>query len=191
MNQNLKVLLCVFLGSSFHALAQVKTEETKVEEPLSLPQKAVEGKFYPLFWNPVILKKKNEDSPDYEQEHAFIELAKVQTFAKQRYRVDANVVHEFSVALENKLFIRFYFVEDPIRDRLPSTLNINVDVVKTWPETTHKEMLEFRLTKIEDVDRLFKDFRKTYLDFKMNESVEDQRDDAVRQFIVKPEKEDN
>ena len=51
-------------------------------------------------------------------------------------------------------------------------------------------MLEFRLPKEVDVERLFKDFRQTYLAYKMKKYVEDQREEVVRPFVIKPTKGD-
>jgi len=136
----------------------------------------VKGKFYPLFWKAQIGTAKS-----------FIPLEHVDTFGVQTYRLNNHFVTELTIALKSKTFVRFYHirqdgVEAVVQDVVRNRGNKNVHVVKEYPVTSHKEMMEYRVAKKEDVDRLMKDFYTTYLDFKMQKFVSEQRENSVKKI---------
>lgn len=99
------------------------------------------------------------------------------SIARSRYVVDGKVrVHEVSVATMGSVQTRFYFLEamtpqspagigqsglDDLRSRLGEVTartgmsEIETEVLKTHPQTTHAHTVEFRLTSIEQLDRLY------------------------------------
>ena len=172
----------VWLGCISVASGQVKGSESEVT-PTSKTLK-MKGKFYPLFWK---VKVNGSES--------FIPLEHVDTFGVQTYRVNDHLVTEFTVALKSKTFIRFYHLkqeglESKIQDIARNRANKNQYVIKDYPATTHKEMMEYRVASKKDVDRLMEDFYETYLDFKMKDYVKGQREESVKELDLSAEEKD-
>ena len=136
--------------------------------------------FYPLFWQATV-----------GEAQSFIPLDNVDSFGIQKYLVNGQMVTEFTVALKSQTFIRFYHIaaEDELvaeLDRLKGTVTkMNSHVTKTYPVTTHKSMMEYRLSTSDKVKKIKDSFYKTYLDFKMKDFVAEQREESVRQFESK------
>lgn len=173
----------VWLGSMSVASGQVKGAEQVVSPP-SITVKT-KGKFYPLFWKVNVNGAKS-----------FIPLEHVDTFGVQAYRVNNHLVTEFTVALKSKTFIRFYHLkqeglESKIQDIARNRANKNEFVIKDYPATTHKEMMEYRVASKKDVDRLMEDFYETYLDYKMKDYVKEQREESVKELDLDEEVKDD
>ena len=173
----------VWLGCMPVASGQVKGAEQVVSPPsITLKTK---GKFYPLFWKVNVNGAKS-----------FIPLEHVDTFGVQTYRVNNHLVTEFTVALKSKTFIRFYHLkqeglESKIQDIARNRANKNEYVIKDYPATTHKEMMEYRVASKKDVDRLMEDFYETYLDYKMKDYVKEQREESVKELDLDEEVKDD
>jgi len=172
----------VWLGCMSMASGQVKGGE-KVVIPSSATLR-IKGKFYPLFWKVKVNGSKS-----------FIPLEHVDSFGIQRYRVNDHLVTEFTVALKSKTFIRFYHLkqeglESKIQDIARNRANKNEYVIKDYPVTTHKEMMEYRVASKKDVDRLMEDFYETYLDYKMKAYVKEQREKSVKELDLDAEEEE-
>jgi hypothetical protein len=101
----------------------------------------------------------------------------VSSIARTRYLVDGAMrVHEVSVGTLGSVEIRFYFME-PVTPQAPlgvgqSGLNdlrgrlseapartgmseVESEVLKTYPVTTHAHTVEYRMASIEQLDRLY------------------------------------
>jgi hypothetical protein len=135
------------------------------------------------FFNSTLLAQPNEEAPSSfwrtELPGGSVVLSRtgITTIARSRYLVDGTVrVHEVSVGTVGSVQTRFYFLEpvtpqsplgagqsglDDLRGRLSEVKTrtgmseVENEVLKTHPLTTHAHTVEFRLSNIEQLDRLY------------------------------------
>ncbi|MFC4995130.1 hypothetical protein [Rubritalea tangerina] len=193
MSVPIRVLLVVLLGLAGVSQAQVIIGQ---EKTLNGPShRTITGKVRTLFWKATI-----------DQQVAFVSLADVETFGLQEYAVDnAAYVRELTISLKSRNLVRIYHVEP--RNSPSGYLNDTVEnfterlsdvqaaalgdkgqrvnaVIKSYPVTTHKEMVEYRVSKKQTIADLYAHLEKAYLDYHATEVVEGQRAQTISEVKV-------
>lgn len=111
--------------------------------------------------------------------------AAVATLARTSFLVDGAMrVHEVSIGTVGSVQTRFYYLEaitpqsptgvgqsglEDLRGRLTElttrvgAAEVHSEVLKTHPQTTHAHTVEFRLSSVEQLDRLYQHLERWYL----------------------------
>jgi len=174
-----------------HAQVIIGQEKT-VTSP---SHRTVTGKVKTLFWKATI-----------DNQIALVSMADVESFGIQEYAVD-NVayVRELTISLKSRNLVRIYHVEP--RNSPSGYLNDVVEnlterasdvqaagmgdkgqrtnaVIKSYPATTHKEMIEYRVSKKQTIADLYTHLEQTFIDYHAAELVEAQRPQTITEVIV-------
>ena len=190
--RSLLCFLVLFSASSFLNAQIIIGKEKTVTGPVSV---TVRGKVRTLFW------KVNID-----KQIALVSLADVESFGIQEYAVD-NVayVRELTISLKSRNFVRIYHVEP--RNSPSGYLNDVVEnfterasdvqaaglgddgqranaVIKSYPTTTHKEMIEYRVSKKQTISDLYVHLEQTFIDYHAAELVAAQRPQTITEVTV-------
>jgi len=191
MRSILCLLSLLSVSSILHAQVIIGQEKT-VTSP---SHRTVTGKVKTLFWKATV-----------DNQIAFVSMADVESFGIQEYAVD-NVayVRELTISLKSRNFVRIYHVEP--RNSPSGYLNDVVEnfterasdvqaaglgdagqranaVIKSYPTTTHKEMIEYRVSKKQTISDLYAHLEQTFIDYHAAELVEGQRPQTITEVDV-------
>lgn len=194
----MKLLSCAcrlfpFFLLSYSLNGQIVGTEKQVNGGARTTQ--VRGKIKPLFWKAVV-----------DNQVVLLSLANVETFGLQEYAIDNTAyVRELTVTFKSRTFVRIYHVEPRatpsgmLNDAMAS-LEDHVNeahgelmgkdgqriapVIKSYPTTTHKEMVEYRVRKKESVVSLYENLETAFLAHHASELVAGQRPQTIREVRI-------
>ena len=164
------LLCCCAITSSLSA--QAVSQKKRTSAPAN--RISVDESFYPMVFEINI-----------DKQNAFIPLAHIESFGVQQYLVGKILVTDLTITLKSKTFIRIYAMQNGLDQpnvvrNLKDKVGLKEElVVKEYPLTTHKEMMEFRVTSMEQVEALRKELKKTYLQFLMKDYVKEHQKASV------------
>lgn len=186
---SLLCLLCV--STVLHAQVIVGQEKT-VTSP---SHRTVVGKVKVLFWKATI-----------DNQIVLVSRSDVESFGIQEYAVDNTAyVRELTISLKSRNLVRVYHVEprnspsgylndvvETLTDKasdlqssgLAGTTQRANAVIKSYPVTTHKEMLEYRVGSKQTISDLYAHLEQTFIDYHASELVQGQRPQTITEVNV-------
>lgn len=173
-------------------LGQVAEVELDVSTPAI--SKSIRGSIYPLIWQATI-----------DKENITIPLSEVSAYGVQEYAVGTTTyVRELTITLKSRSVIRAYYLTNRLKDEFDQSRTVEIltrahkrlsgqkvnPVYKIMPETTHKQVLEYRVENKASVDTLYQSLHKTYIKYLIKDLVPSQRQDAIASIKIETGKED-
>ena len=190
------------LGTTAQTLqdnALIPTEAEVQSPPQTTPMK---GRIKPLFWEAEI-GKSALFIPLREIEFVSMQNYKVVSSAQQenrdvlREQSEAFRVRELTVSTKSQNLIRIYYLDkltdsknrendglstlkklEVLQGKL-STVQEQRFPVKHYPETTHKHMVEYRVSKEADIEKLYASLQETLVDYHAFQLIDDQKPDTI------------
>ena len=181
--------LAVFFVASLPVMAQVENPTQRfvdvVIEPA--PIQEIKANLVPLFW-----KANVNDSI------VSLPLRNIEFFGIQDYVVDgATRVRELTISNQSRNLVRVYHIR-PLTTVKRATNTIQTirnlaegrtdgdekRPVKVFPDTTHSQMLEYRVENKQSIDKLYKHLESTMLEYHARTLTPEQRAQTVREVTV-------
>ncbi|MEZ5326720.1 MAG: hypothetical protein R3F19_16865 [Verrucomicrobiales bacterium] len=209
------IIASVFTIIAQGSIAQAQLESPLIREERSLSSPPLttkmDGKIKPLFWQASI-GKSALFIPLKEIEFVSVQNYKVVSSVLQPGRdlvaeqSEMSRVRELTISTKSQNLIRIYYIDklkdadnkegdqrstlkelEKLRGKL-DTVKDQPYPVKHYPETTHKHMVEYRVSNESDVEQLYESLQQTLVNFHAYQLVDAQKPETISKVTASENK---
>lgn len=152
------------------------------------PSRTVQANIVPLIWKANI-----------KESIVSVPIQSIELFGIQDYDVDGTTrVRELTISTDSHNLVRIYHIRPlpAVANRAPGTIEALRRVaegvsgeeqdlpVKVFPTTTHAHMVEYRVSKREDIDTLYRHLEQAMTEYHARDLTDEQKPLTIREIKI-------